>query len=54
VIAAYLVLNIIFLAMEGITNEAQGGDLRVALFILVSVTVFLSSTFTYLQSKRPA
>jgi hypothetical protein len=52
-IGAYLVLNVVFLALEGITNEAQGGSLRVALFILVSVTLLLSSAFTYLQ-KKPA
>jgi hypothetical protein len=50
-IGVYLILNVIFLAIEGVTNVEQGGGLRVALFVLVFLTVTLSSLFTYLQRK---
>ena len=50
-IAAYLVLNIIFLMLEGVTNAEQGGELRVTLFVLVLLTVTLSTLLTYLCGK---
>ncbi len=46
-VSAYLLLNLIFLALEGVTNEAQGGDLRVMLFVLISLTVGLSAVWIY-------
>lgn len=50
-IVAYLVLNIIFLMLEGVTNAEQGGELRVMLFVLVLLTVTLSTLLTYLCGK---
>ena len=41
-VGLYLLLNIIFLAREGLTNPQQGGELRVMLFILVILTTVLS------------
>lgn len=37
-IGLYLALNLIFLAQAGLTNAAQGGGLRVTLFLLVFLT----------------
>lgn len=51
-ISAYLVLNIIFLALEGVTNAVQGGGLRVMLFLLVFMTTILSSLLAYLLGQR--
>jgi hypothetical protein len=51
-IVAYLVLNIIFLMLEGVTNAEQGGELRVTLFVLVLLTVTLSTLLTYLCGKN--
>jgi hypothetical protein len=51
-IVAYLVLNIIFLMLEGVTNEAQGGELRLTLFVLVLLTVTLSTVLAYLRGKQ--
>ena len=45
-IGAYFVLNVIFLAQNGLTNPEQGGALRVTLFALVFLTVTLSALFT--------
>lgn len=45
-IGGYLVLNIIFLMQEGITNPNQGGALRTMLFLLVFLTVALSTWLT--------
>jgi hypothetical protein len=50
-IAVYLGLNIIFLMLEGVTNAEQGGGLRVTLFVLVLLTVTLSTLLTYLCGK---
>jgi hypothetical protein len=50
-IGAYLLLNLVFLAREGLTNPAQGGALRVALFGLMFFTVALSGLFIYLREK---
>lgn len=46
-IGAYFVLNIFFLALEGVTNPNQGGELRIMLFLLVFLTVTLSTLLTY-------
>ena len=48
-IGAYLGLNIIFLALEGVTNPNQAGELRVMLFLLVILTVVLSTLLTILS-----
>jgi len=50
-IVAYFILNIIFLALEGVTNAAQGGELRIALFLLMFITLVLSGLFTYMNGK---
>jgi hypothetical protein len=60
-IGAYLVLNILFLTLEGVTNPNRGGGLRVMLFLLVFLTVVLSTLLTILrrhnlqrkQKRRP-
>jgi hypothetical protein len=41
-IGLYLLLNVIFLATNGVTNPEQGGALRVTLLILIALTVRLS------------
>lgn len=41
-LAIYLLLNALFLAQAGLTNPAQGGAPRVALFVLVALTLGLS------------
>lgn len=55
-VGLYLFLNVLFLAREGVTNPAQGGELRVMLFVLVFLTVTLSALFAFRlnsQSVRP-
>ncbi len=47
----YLLLNLVFLATEGITNPEQGGALRVALLLFVAITVILAGLFAYLRGK---
>ncbi len=51
-VGAYLILNLVFLAGEGLTNPEQGGGLRVMLLLLVFLTVASSSVLAYLQSRR--
>lgn len=51
-IGAYLVLNLIFLAREGLTNPAQGNEPRVMLFLLLILTLILSTWLTYLRKRR--
>jgi len=41
-VAAYLGLNLAFLAMNGLTNPAQGDAPRVTLFVLVGLTTALA------------
>ena len=50
VIGTYFVLNAIFLAQNGLTNPEQGGALRTMLFLLVLLTVTLSTLFTFRSS----
>ena len=50
-IGVYFILNLIFLALEGVTNAAQGGELRIALFLLMFITLVLSGLFTYMNGK---
>ena len=45
-IGLYLFSNILFLAQAGLTNPAQGGAPRTLLFILVFLTIVLSTLFT--------
>jgi hypothetical protein len=47
-IGAYLVLNLIFLAREGPTNPAQDNEPRVMLFLLLILTLILSTWLAYL------
>lgn len=42
-VGAYLLLNIVFLIREGVTNPEQGGGLRVTLFLFVILTTVLST-----------
>ncbi len=51
-VGAYFILNLIFLAREGLTNPEQGGGVRVMLLLLVFLTVASSSVLGYLQSRR--
>lgn len=51
-ILVYLILNVVFLALEGVTNANQGGELRVMLFLLIFITVILSSFLAYLYEKH--
>ncbi len=48
-ISAYLILNIIFLALEGLTNPAQGGAVRSMLLLLIILTMTLSTAMIYLR-----
>lgn len=41
-IGIYLLLNLIFLVQNGLTNPEQGDAPRIALFVLVIVTIVLS------------
>jgi hypothetical protein len=43
----YLLLNLVFLAREGLTNPAQGGAPRVTLFALVILTTILSTALSF-------
>jgi len=51
-VGTYLALNGLFLLREGVTNPAQGGELRVTLLLLVGVTLGLSALLTYLLSRN--
>jgi hypothetical protein len=51
-IGAYLGLNVVFLALEGVTNPNQGGELRVMLFLLVFLTVVLSTLLAILHHRN--
>lgn len=50
-IGGYLILNTLFLALEGVTNAEQGGELRWMLFLLIFLTVALSTLLTYTRGK---
>lgn len=45
-ISLYFLLNLIFLFQAGFTNPDQGGAPRTMLFILVFLTIVLSTLFT--------
>ena len=51
-VGAYFILNLVFLAREGLTNPEQGGGVRVMLLLLVFLTVASSGVLAYLQGKR--
>lgn len=51
-IGAYLVLNLIFLAREGVTNPAQDNEPRVVLFLLLALTLILSAILTKVQGSK--
>jgi len=44
-VAFYLILNIIFLTQNGLTNPQQGGELRIMLLVLVISTVLFSGVY---------
>ncbi len=50
-IGGYLVLNFIFLALEGVTNVEQGGELRGMLFLLMSLTVAASFLLIHVHKR---
>ena len=50
-IGLYLLLNLIFLFQAGLTNPAQGGAPRTLLFILVILTILLSTLFTLTHQR---
>ena len=50
-VSAYLILNITFLALEGVRNMEQGGELRVTLFLLVFLTTALSALLIYIKGR---
>ena len=51
-VGAYLILNITFLALEGVRNMEQGGELRVTLFLLIFLTTALSILLIYIQGRQ--
>ncbi len=51
-VSAYLILNITFLALEGIRNMEQGGELRVTLFLLIFLTTALSIFLIYIKDRQ--
>lgn len=50
-ISLYLILNIIFLESEGLTNAEPGGGFRVVLFLLMFLTLVLSAALTYIHNR---
>jgi len=50
-ISLYLILNIIFLESEGLTNAEQGGGFRLALFLLMFLTLVLSTALAYIYNR---
>ncbi len=51
-VGTYLILNLTFLALEGVTNPNQGGELRGMLFLLVFLTVVLSTLLATRWTKN--
>lgn len=51
-ISLYLILNMIFLAREGLTNTEQAGGLRTTLFLLMFLSIALSTGLTWQYTKR--
>ncbi len=52
-VSAYLAFNIVFLAINGVTNFEQGGELRIALFLLMFSTIVLSSLLAFTWKRNP-
>lgn len=50
-ISLYLFLNLLFLAQAGLTNPAQGDAPRTMLFILVILTILLSTLLTHTHQR---
>ena len=48
----YLALNIAFLAVNGLTNTAQGGGLRVTLLVLIVISVALAVLLTTFWERQ--
>ncbi len=53
-LGGYVILNGLFLALEGVTNPAQGGALRTTLFVLIGLTGALSIWLVSLSRGRKA
>ncbi len=51
-VGAYLILNITFLALEGVRNMEQGGELRVTLFLLIVLTTALSALLICIRGRQ--
>jgi uncharacterized protein involved in response to NO len=51
-VGSYFILNLVFLAREGLTNPEQGGGVRVMLLLLVFLTMTSSSVLGYLQNRH--
>ncbi len=51
-IGVYVLLNLVFLAQNGLTNPEQGNAPRTVFFLLVILTVALSSLFAGLDTKK--
>lgn len=51
-IGSYLILNLFFLAREGLSNVEQGGGLRITLFLLLFLSITLSILLAYHYNKR--
>lgn len=50
-LSLYLLLNILFLTQEGLTNASQGGDLRIALILFMLATIVLSIVLVRLVAR---
>jgi len=53
-LGGYVILNGLFLALEGVTNPGQDGELRVMLFVLIGLTGALSIGLVFLSRGRKA
>ena len=51
-IGAYLILNLFFLAQNGLANPEQGRALRITLILLLFLTVVLSALFAFRPSAE--